>query len=209
MRLAIALLLSGFAYLSSGCCAAPYADYATLFDGQDLSRFVIEEDARFSVCDGKLFVDGGRGWLRSVDTFDDFVLRLDFRFLEAEANSGIFVRTESSTSSETTWPDNGYQVQCFDDLDGERPIASFIPYGGPDFTDEHHEFDRNRIRAAYRGPGEWNTYEIECLGESVNVRLNDVPVSRAWNVKNLTGHIGIQAEDGRVEFRSLRILELE
>ncbi len=192
----------------AGCCCpgAREDGFESLFNGRDLDGWETVNGAKFSVRDGFLFVDRGTGWLRSKDEYGDFVLRFDVRLLEEGANSGIFVRTgATSKDDENGWPDNGYQVQCFDDLDGERPIASMIPYGGPDFTDEHHEFDREAIRRAYRGVGEWNSYEIVCSGADLSVKLNGAVVSRAWNIKNRTGHVGIQAEHGRLEFRNLRL----
>ena len=65
----------------------------SLFNGLNLDNWVIENDGQFSVEDGVIKVNRGTGWLRSADVFSDFTLLMEFRFLEAEANSGIFVRT--------------------------------------------------------------------------------------------------------------------
>ena len=184
-------------------------DWRDLFNGQNLDGWVVENGANFSVRSGVIFVDKGTGWLRSEDEFGDAVLRLDFRFLEPEANSGVFVRTGStSENDENGWPDNGYQVQCMDTLEGMRPLATMIPYGAEGFTDADHQSDLESIRKAYRGVGKWNTFEIACAGEELSVKLNGTQVTRARNVKNRRGHVGIQAEHGRLEFRNVRIREL-
>ncbi|MCP4195714.1 MAG: DUF1080 domain-containing protein, partial [Proteobacteria bacterium] len=62
----------------------------SLFNGTNLDNWVIENDAQFSVQDGVLKVNRGTGWLRSAGVFSNFTLVMEFRFLEAEANSGIF-----------------------------------------------------------------------------------------------------------------------
>jgi hypothetical protein len=198
--------------LAAGCNVAPKldSDFTPLFNGQDLSGWVIESNAAFGVRDGLLVVNKGTGWLRSVATFGDAVFRLDFRFLEDEANSGIFVRTAATSKKDANgWPDNGYQVQCMDTLKPPRHVASMIPYGGEGFTDENHESDLDKIKQVYRGAREWNTYEITCRGEELTVKLNGFVVTKAWNIKNSSGHVGIQAEHGLLEFRNLGVKTLE
>lgn len=197
---------------STGCNVAPKVDseFTPLFNGQDLSGWVIENNAAFSVRDGLLVVNKGTGWLRSAGSYGDAIFHLDFRFLEDEANSGIFVRTAATSKKDKSgWPDNGYQIQCMDTLKPPRHVASIIPYGGEGFTDEHHESDLDKIKQVYRGPREWNTYEITCRGEELTVKLNGVVVTKAWNIKNTRGHVGIQAENGLLEFRNLGIKELD
>lgn len=174
-----------------------------LFNGRNLEGWVIENNAQFSVRDGLLRLERGTGWLRSVDTFSDFVLTVEVRFLEPSANSGIFVRTgPTSHRDETGWPDNGYQIQCMDIVDSPHPLGSLIPYGAPEFV---HSFDRDAIRRAIRVQGEWNTIEIACTGEEMAVRLNGVPVATARSIRNSSGHIGIQGERGLLEFRRIEV----
>jgi hypothetical protein len=128
---------------------------------------------------------------------------MEFRFLEKEANSGIFVRTGPTSKQDPNgWPDNGYQVQCMDTLTGAHPLATMIPYGAPPFE---HKSDLDALARAYHPTGQWNHYHITCQGETLTVKLNDVPITTATNIKNHEGHIGIQGEHGLLEFRSIRI----
>ena len=178
----------------------------SLFDGETLAGWTKENGAKFSVRGGLVFVNRGAGWLRSEREYEDFIFQLDFRFMDVRANSGIFVRTgETSKSDENGWPDNGYQVQCMDTLSGAYPLGSMIPYGAPPFESESNN---SALRAAYRPTGEWNSYEITCQGEELTVRLNGTVITRARSIKRARGHLGIQGEHGRVEFRDLRIREL-
>ena len=180
--------------------------FRSLFDGGSLSGWHKENGAKFSVRNGLMFVNQGTGWLRSEREYGDFIFKLDFRFLEVRANSGIFVRTaRTSKSDENGWPDNGYQVQCMDTLSGAYPVGSMIPYGAPPFESESNN---DALRSVYRPTGEWNSYEITCRGEELTVRVNGTLVTRATSIKRARGHLGIQGEHGRVEFRDLRIREL-
>ncbi len=207
------ILFSAFAVisLSAGCVntsdATGRAEAVSLFNGKDLDGWVIESGGKFSVRDGLLVVNKGTGWLRSEDDFGDFVLEMDFRFLEEQANSGIFVRTgPTSKDDENGWPDNGYQVQCMDTITGEIPLATMIPYGAPEFV---HKSDLEALARAYRPTREWNHYEISCIGEDLTVKLNGVLITTARDIKNRRGHIGIQAEHGLLEFRNIGVRVLD
>ena len=155
---------------------------------------------------GVLKIDRGTGWLRSADTYGDYTLTMEFRFLEANANSGIFVRTgPTSNDDENGWPDNGYQIQCLDTIEGGNPLATMIPYGAPPFE---HESNLEALKRAYRPTGEWQRYDITCLGETMEIRLNGILVTTCTSIENLSGHVGIQAEMGLLEFRKIEIASL-
>jgi len=88
----------------------------------------------------------------------------------------------------------------------ERALGTMIPYGAPPFK---HESDREAIAKAYRPTTQWNHYEITCEGESLAVKLNGTLITTATEIKNLRGHVGIQAEHGHLEFRNIRVRNLK
>ena len=205
MRTAVLGVLLGCILFTSGQPTHAVTATTALFNGRNLDGWDIVNDGQFSVEDGVLTVNRGTGWLRSDATFGDFVLTMEFRFLEEGANSGIFVRTgPTSNDDENGWPNNGYQVQCMDTLTG-TPLAHLIPYGAPPF--EHHS-DIDALKRAYRPAGEWHTYEIKAEGENLTVHLNGVLITTATSIKRLTGHIGIQGEHGLLEFRKIEVDEV-
>jgi len=53
--------------------------------------------------------------------------------------------------------------------------------------------------------GEWQSYEITAKGETLRVKLNGTLITTATSIKNLDGHIGIQAENGLLEFREIEL----
>ena len=187
--------------LFAACTTIETPKNMALFNGTNLDNWVVENDGQFSVEDGVLKVNRGTGWLRSADVFSDFTLLMEFRFLEAEANSGIFVRTgPTSNDDENGWPNNGYQVQCMDIITGKAPLATLIPYGAPPFDPES---DLDALAKAYKPLGQWQTYEITCTGETMEAKLNGAQITTATSIKNLKGHIGIQGEHGLLEFRKI------
>ncbi|EDY84354.1 conserved domain protein [Verrucomicrobiia bacterium DG1235] len=197
------LALNLFASLA---LAGAFKEEEAIFNGKDLGGWVVENGGQFSVREGTLRIDRGTGWLRSEEVFGDFALRIEFRFLEEGANSGIFVRTGSTShESETGYPNNGYQIQCFDTLEGDNPIATLIDYGAPPFE---QSYDLEDLKKAYRPAGEWQSYDIVCVGESMKIWYNGSPVVTAGSIKNLEGHVGIQGELGLLEFRKFEITRL-
>ena len=207
-RFSTPAILPGFALLLGLGCSlqAKAPDTIGLFNGQNLDGWVIENNGQFSVADGVIKLDKGVGWLRSSQSFADFTLTMEFRFLEKGANSGIFVRTgPTSKDDENGWPDNGYQVQCMDTLEGQYPLAHMIPYGAPEFESES---DIEALKRVYRPAGKWQTYEITCRGETMEIRLNGALITTCRSIKNLTGHIGIQGEHGLLEFRKIEVIKL-
>ncbi len=204
----------GIVALAIGCAGSGVASgdekepgYVSLFNGKNLDGWVIENDGQFAVRRGLLVVNQGTGWLRSEKVYADFIFKMDFRFLEKEANSGIFVRTApTSKKDDNGWPDNGYQVQCMDTIDGKIPCATMIPYGAPPFQSES---DLKTLAKVFRPTGEWNRYEIKCVGEELTVKLNGALITKAHRIKNLRGHLGIQGEHGRLEFRNLGVKKVQ
>ena len=200
----IAIILS----LLAGCSAVKEnsTNTVSLFNGKNLDGWEIQNGGQFSVEGELLKINKGTGWLRSKDTFGDYTLTMEFRFLEKGANSGIFVRTgANSKDDEKGWPDNGYQVQCLDETEHQYPLGFLIPYGAPEFQVES---SLEALKSVYKPAGEWHTYEITCNGETMEVKLNGTVITTATSIKNLTGHIGIQAEDGLLEFRKIEVEQL-
>jgi len=64
------------------------------------------------------------------------------------------------------------------------------------------------LKRAYQPTGEWQRYDITCLGETMEIRLNGILVTTCTSIENLSGHVGIQAEMGLLEFRKIEIASL-
>ncbi|MGE3777734.1 MAG: family 16 glycoside hydrolase, partial [Pirellulaceae bacterium] len=169
--------------------------FMSLFHGRDLSGWHVMKGGRFSVAHGVIVLDRGGGWLRSDRKYRDFELRLEFRFLDAGANSGIFLRANDHDG-----PNRAYQVQTMDgDSIGDlytRQLAK------PTVTR-----DAERVRQALRPVGQWQSYAIMVAGGHLEVLLNGQQVTVADGLEELEGFVGPQGEGGRLEFRHIRIRE--
>ena len=57
--------------------------------------------------------------------------------------------------------------------------------------------------------GQWNTLEIICDGRRCEVKLNGVVASTASDLEQRKGYLGLQGENGALEFRNLFLKRLE
>lgn len=186
-------------------------DFRPLFDGETLNGWVVEntDAGNFTVQDGVLRVNGPGGWLRTEETYMDFDLRVVFRFLTDDADSGVFVRVGDTESTFARgWPAGSYQVQTRDISTHrtERPrlLGDVYRHG---MADGETVYDAEAAFAAARETGVWQEFKISVTGDSLLVDLNGTPITRAQDIAIPSGFIGIQGETDTVEFRTIEIKE--
>uniref|UniRef100_A0A7C4LNR5 DUF1080 domain-containing protein n=1 Tax=Schlesneria paludicola TaxID=360056 RepID=A0A7C4LNR5_9PLAN len=186
--------------------------YRPLFNGRDLSGWVGEGgpmEACWRVEDGCLVCTGAKGpWLRSLEEFDDFHLRLDY-LVSAGGNSGIYVRVPRNGNhhrASEQEPPAGFEVQVLDDAAPQ--YAALKPY---QYSASVYDICGAAPRVS-RPPGEWNTLEILCRGQHVTTRHNGVTVVDArveefplLSLRQTKGYLGLQNHSTVVKFRNLRI----
>ena len=185
--------------------------FVPLFDGT-LSNWVVEntEAGNFTVRDGVLRVEGPQGWLRSAAQYGNFSLRVECRFLTEDADSGVFVRAPGPASNIFIrgWPANAYQVQVRSMVKNRtnNPLWIGNLYRHRVAPGET-TYDADAALAAAKATGEWQLFEIDVVDDRLTVQLNGVVVTRAANIVNPRGYIGIQGETGALEYRTIAIRE--
>ncbi|SIO62888.1 protein of unknown function [Singulisphaera sp. GP187] len=173
-----------------------------LFDGKTLTGWTLEHTQRFAVRDGVIVNDGGTGWLRSDKRYKNFELEAEYRAVNKGADSGIFFRTATESSPEEPhWPARGYQLQVSDSENNFKVFG----HGTPPPTSDRHSAE---LKQAMKGAGEWQQIRLKVVGTRVEASLNGVPVTASDAIALPEGHIGLQAEHGHFEWRSLKIKEL-
>ncbi len=150
------------------------------------------------VCSGK-----PKGYLVSQESFGDFTLRLEMRFVaspeQAKAadfnpNSGVLLFIQPPDKQ---WP-KSLEVQ------GKfAELGTIKPNGGAADVELK---DESAARESARRPAkEWNELEIESQAGGLVVRLNGSVVCTSQPGELTSGKIGLQSEDFEVHFRRLRI----
>lgn len=153
-----------------------------------------------------LHVDGSEGWLRSDRQYGDFSLHAEFRFLADDTDSGIYVRALAQTPFLRGWPNQSYQVQVRNPLGQSRfpPVGGLFRHGMPD---GELQYDPALASKLSKPTGEWQSLDLDVTGDRLTVRLNGADLMRAGSIANPRGYVGIQAEVGAIEFRSMEIRE--
>src|SRR5687767_8501216 len=181
------------------------ADFGPLFDGTLAGWTIENSDAgNFTVSDGVLRVAGPGGWLRSAREYGDFSLQTEFRFLTADADSGLFIRARSTGGFGRGWPTSSYQVQIRNPLTPSRlpPVGGLFRHGMPP---GETAFDAVAVEKLAKPTGDWQMLEVDVIGDRLVARFNGGEVLKAGSIAHASGYIGLQGETGVVEFRSLDV----
>ena len=162
----------------------------------------------FSFSNNVLRVSGENGWLQSPDSFGDFSLMGEFRFLQPDSDSGIFLRVVPGTDFIRGWPGNAYQVQIreisVNDSDNPLPLANVYRHV---VADGNTDYKREQVFDLYKGTDQWHALLIRAEGSQLKVFLDGRLVTVADDLVNDTGHIGFQSEKGVIEYRNMVIYE--
>jgi hypothetical protein len=163
---------------------------ASLFDGRTLQGWTIENDCAVGVEEGLIVLQSGNGWLRSDHIYKDFLLHVEWKALQkSEYDAGVYIRTLRGGKD---FPKDSYQINLLEGDEGNI---------------------RKLKGASSKGlvkPGDWNTFDITVVGETIALKINGKDAYKAGGLKQAIGYVGLQCEvpkGGRFQFRNLRITE--
>ena len=165
----------------------------------------IDYAKRVIVCDG----NGGHEWLRFNREFANFTFHVQWRFTpvaeitdprthaisKPKYNSGVFFRNNFDGS---IW----HQAQTT--LEGGYIFGLTPVDGKPTRFNLQKEMTEDRVKPA----GQWNTYDIRCVGDTCTLAVNGKVVNTA-KVGLEKGYIGLESEGYQITFRDLRLRELK
>ena len=111
-------------------------------------------------------------------------------------NAGIYVRVSADGvlwHQAQTGPGGGYL------------FGNTLVEGTPQRVNLRQAMTENRVKPA----GEWNTYEIRAVGKKVALWVNGAVTSEFTQCEVPKGHLGLEAEGYRIEFRNLKLKRLD
>jgi len=183
-----------------------------LFNGKDLDNWIIYvEDSTvvpeefFYVNDGMIETVGDPlGYARTRKTYSNYRLHVEWRYPDEPTNSGVFLHT---SGPDLLWPAH-FQGQL-----KYQNAGDFIVHG----VGEHATLNDTvytssaevKPLVAKMNPtnekeaGEWNSYDITCRGNTIELRVNGLLQNVATDCSLQSGAIGLQAEGSRIQFRNL------
>jgi hypothetical protein len=184
----------------------------SLFNGNNLDGWTIYvEDSTinpndyFYVNDGMIETVGvPLGYLRTVKEYENYNLHIEWRYPETPTNSGVFLHT---SGPDKLWPEH-FQAQLKHENAGD-----FIVHGVGNSAVLKDTLFTSTIEQRPLLPkwnptnekpaGEWNSYDITCKGNTIEVRVNGLLQNSATNCSLTKGGIGLQAEGSKIQFRNL------
>lgn len=141
------------------------------------------------------------GYLRTRATWEDFVLRVRWRWPEGgdPGNSGVLVRV---VGEDRVWP-KSVEAQLQSGRAGDFWCIGDFPMT----TDPARTNGRNtRHRFANERPiGTWNRYEIVVDGGTVTLVVNDEVLNVATDVEQVPGWIALQSEGAEIHFGEVTV----
>lgn len=186
--------------IEEGFRSLSFADFDAFFAKPPASRssptWKTVHDA--IVCFGK-----PKGYLFTKETFQDFTLKLEFRFAppvgdevvkDFNPNTGVLVFV---TEPHKQWPKSLEVQGKFAELCSIKPNGGAAPV-------ELQE-DAAARDSARKPVGEWNEIEIIAKAGAITAKLNGTTISTSQPGELTSGAIGLQSEDFEVHFRRLRI----
>lgn len=158
----------------------------------------VDDSGKVLVCDG----DGGHDMLLYDREFDDAVFHAEFRYTQVEGktgyNSGAYVRNSEDGS---LWHQAQFGDASGGYLFGQTPDSE----GAKKSFNTKNEVQENRVKPA----GEWNTLEITAQGSNLSLWVNGAITCRFESCGSPKGLVGLEGEGFRIEFRNLKVKELQ
>jgi hypothetical protein len=193
----------------------PHTKPIELFNGRNLHEWTyqlekpgVKPQDVWSVKDGVIHCTGNpAGYLLTKQNdFENYVLKLEWRWPEKAGNNGVLVHV--TTPHELgVWP-KCFEVQLQSGQAGELWVIGTQLEVNNKATHVEDRRHKNIITGAEKPVGEWNTMEIGCVGDEIDVKVNGYLVNSALKLSQQRGAIGLQSEGAPIEFRNIALKQL-
>ncbi|WP_228030404.1 3-keto-disaccharide hydrolase [Gimesia benthica] len=211
-------------FLTNAIQAADLPQYKPLFNGKDLTGWVnvnTDKDTWY-VKDGMLVCTGHPiGVMRTDKQYENFLLHIEWRHMEAGGNSGVFAWSEGTVPEGRRLP-KGMEIQMLEldwvnqhkMKDGTLPPIAYVHgelFGanGLITTPDNPRGTRSKsIENRCKGKGQWNVYDVVCVDGTVKLSVNGKFVNGVRNASIKKGYLCLESEGAEIQFRNIQIMEL-
>ena len=193
-----------------------------LFNGKDLDGWVrfIPNDKRdrttkqwtvdkvWSVADGVIRCAGKpNGYIRTCDSYADYKLHLEWRWVEKPTNSGVLLHR---AGIDRVWP-KCIEAQLMNQNAGDFWLLSqsTLNVGGKQVGPKGFANVKKKHPSNEKPAGEWNTYDIVCDGGTVKLTINGLLQNEGTDASPSSGPFCLQSEGSPIEFRNIYLEPLE
>jgi hypothetical protein len=192
--------------------------FKPLFNNKNLEGWVNVNTAEdtWKVKKGTLICSGKPiGVMRTERQYENFILEVEWKHMEAGGNSGVFIWSEG-TPFENDPLTKAIEVQMLE-LDWARQHNETDAYvhgelfptmGMKAIPDNPRGIRSKSLEKRCKGKGEWNKYVVVCVDGTVKLSVNGKFVNGLRGSERKKGYICLEAEGAEIHFRNIRILEL-
>jgi hypothetical protein len=159
------------------------------------------------------------GVIRSEKRYENFLLHIEWKHMEAGGNSGTFVWSDAEPGDNRL--PNGVEVQMLEldwvklnTKDGKTPPVAYVHgeifgVGGVETVPDNPRGRRSKsVENRCKGKGEWNTYEAVCVDGTIKLSVNGKFVNGISKSTKKEGFICLESEGAEIHFRNIRIIQL-
>jgi len=189
-----------------------FGHFEQLFNGHNMDGWsaYLNSDGKmddvWSVADGIISCKGKpAGYIYTNHQYQDFILEVDWRWdpvTKKGGNSGVLFR---QVGEHKVWP-KSIEAQLMAGSAGDFWCIGEFPMQ----TDPERTRGRNtkHLMKNERDNGEWNHYEIHCIGGNVVLMVNGKVLNTATNCAEVPGPICLQSEGAPIQFRRIRLFPM-
>ena len=197
--------------------------FVELFNGKDLSNWIDVNTSpdTWSVKDGLLVCTGKPiGVMRSTKMYENFILVVEWRHMEAGGNSGVFLWSDAKPEGNRL--PRGMEVQMLElewpyihaHRNGKPRHLGYVSgelfgAGGMKAVPENPRGNRSMsYEMRCKGKGEWNRYVVVAVDGTVKLSINGKFVNGIREADGRKGFLCLEAEGAEIHFRKVSIMEL-
>ena len=165
--------------------------------------------------DGSLAVAGKPvSYLATKIPYENFRLHAEWRWpvnAAKNSNGGVLLNITGGPTGGTAWP------VCFQAQMKLTRAGDLLPMSGAKFAEKLStapdaktpQLDRAEKADPEKPLGEWNSYDLVCRGDTIEVSVNGVLENKISKCEPAIGRIGFQLEGTPFELRNVRIEPLK
>jgi hypothetical protein len=208
-------------YLAPALCAfalsgsTGFATPSELFNGRDLAGWEFVTTPATDIKEVCKFLPGGVlaatgqpvGFIATTASYENYRLHAEWRWPEKPGNGGVLVHI-SSGPRDRAWP------VCIQIQTKNKNVGDVLPMAGATFAEPLTPGQKTpqRLHTApdsEKPVNEWNTCEVLCRGDTIEVTINGVLQNKLTQVTPHAGRIGFQFEGTPFELRRISIVRLD
>ncbi|MDL5511341.1 DUF1080 domain-containing protein [Arenibacter sp. M-2] len=160
------------------------------------------------------------GVMRSEKQYENFIMLVEWRHMEAGGNSGVFVWSDAIPGEKDRLP-GGVEVQMLEldwvnqnIRDGVKPPIAYVHgelfgVGGVITLPDNPRGTRSKsIENRALGKGQWNSYKVVCVDGTIKLSVNGKFVNGISKSSIKKGYLCLESEGAEIQFRNFKIIEL-